>query len=242
MIKIKNIMDRVFFALSVPTCVCCKRRLSYGEKAFCPECYAVFEENKNRNCARCARKLDRCDCTNDFLCTHFVKRVLKSYRYINRGEISSGNALIYSLKKDNRSDVLDFCTEEMVNIISAHIENPREYIITNVPRRKSAIIEYGIDHSAMLAKSVAKSLHARYIPLLGSKAKEPQKSLETIDRLKNADFYIAKRRNLTGKSVIIIDDIITSGASVGSAAALVRSLGSKDIVAVCLAIAYKDDN
>ena len=61
-----------------------------------------------------------------------------------------------------------------------------------------------------------------------------------MERRKNADFVLTKDVDLAGKRVIIVDDIITSGASMANAATLLRSLGCRDITAACLAIAYKD--
>lgn len=238
--NIKNIMDRVLFALSVPKCVCCKTRLDYGENALCLKCSAEFEQFKTRNCSRCARKLNMCSCSNDFLEAHYIKRTIKCFRYLNRNDATPGNALIYSLKRDNRSDVLKRCADELEYAIRNSISDPGGYIFTNVPRRKSAIIEHGIDHSELLARELAKRFDAEYISLLKSNAKKPQKSLETADRFKNAEFYISKNIDLTGRAVILVDDIITSGASMSKAASLIRSLGSREINAVSLAIAYKD--
>ena len=236
----KNIMDRVLFALSVPKCVCCKTRLDYGENALCLKCSAEFEQFKTRNCSRCARKLNMCSCSNDFLDAHYIKRTIKCFRYLNRNDATPGNALIYSLKRDNRSDVLKKCADELEYAIRNSVSDPGGYIFTNVPRRKSAIIEHGIDHSELLARELAKRFDAEYISLLKSNAKKTQKSLETADRFKNADFYISKNIDLTGRAVLLVDDIITSGASMSKAASLIRSLGSREINAVSLAIAYKD--
>ena len=138
--NIKNIMDRVLFALSVPKCVCCKTRLDYGENALCLKCSAEFEQFKTRNCSRCARKLNMCSCSNDFLEAHYIKRTIKCFRYLNRNDATPGNALIYSLKRDNRSDVLKRCADELEYAIRNSISDLGGYIFTNVPRRKSAII------------------------------------------------------------------------------------------------------
>ena len=240
MMNFNNIMDRVLFALSVPTCVCCRKRLSYGEKAFCPECSAVFDDFRTRNCSRCARILSECDCSNDFLSAHYVKRVVKCYRYLDREEAKPGNALIYSLKRDNRRDVLDACTDILLNSLSNSGLDLSNCIFTNVPRRRAAIVEFGIDHSELLARSLAKRVRATYIPFLASRAKRAQKSLEPLERFKNAEFYLTRKRDLSSKTVIIVDDIITTGASIGKAASLIRSLGCKNIIAATLAIAYKD--
>ncbi len=238
--KINELMDRVLFALSVPKCVCCHKRLDYGDKALCPKCSAKFEEFKSRNCSRCARLLHKCDCSNEFLEGHFVRRVIKCFRYLDRDEATPGNSLIYSLKRDNRSDVLERCTDELAEAIRSSVDNPEEFVFTNVPRRRSAIIEHGIDHSQLLARSLAKRLGGKYISLMRSNARKPQKSLERTDRMRNARFYLIRKPDLKGKSVIIVDDIITSGASISVAASLVRSLGAKNIIAASLAIAYRD--
>ena len=234
-------MDRVLFALSVPKCVCCGKRLNYGEKALCLKCSAEFNDFKSRNCARCARVLHKCDCTTDYLKSHFIRKTIKCFRYLNRNGANAGNALIYSLKRDNRIDVLEHCADELENSIRNLIMNPESYIFTNVPRRKSAIVKYGIDQSELLAREVAKRLGARYIKLLRSNAKKEQKSLDTTARLMNADFELVREMDLTNKSVIIVDDIITTGASMSSSATLIRSLGCKNIIAASLAIAYKDE-
>jgi len=48
--------------------------------------------------------------------------------------------------------------------------------------------------------------------------------------------------SLSGKKVMLIDDIVTTGTSMGSAATLLRGLGAKGIIGVCIAIAYRDKN
>ena len=239
--NINELKDRVLFALSVPKCVCCGERLSYGEKALCPKCSAEFTDFKSRNCPKCSRVLNKCDCSTDYLEAHFIKHVVKCYRYIHRDKITPSNALIYSLKRDNREDVLKVCADELESAIRNAVINPSDSIFINIPRRSSAILEFGIDHSALLAEELSRRLDAKYISLLKSKAKKPQKSLEVTERLKNADFELVKEFDLTGKQVIIVDDIITSGASMASAAAQVRSLGCKNIIGATLAVAYFDD-
>ncbi len=238
--NIKEFSDRALFALSVPKCVCCGERLDYGQNALCPKCFAEFNDFKARNCSNCAKELFRCSCTNSFLSAHYIKKTVKCFRYLSREERTSANALIYSLKRDNRRDVLLRCAGELAEAIKNSIPNPEEYIFTNIPRRKAAIIEYGIDHSKLLAEELSKRFGAKYIPLLTSNARKAQKSLDRTERFNNLDFEIKQELDLSGKSVIIVDDIITSGASMAAAAALIRSMGCKYIVAASLGIAYKD--
>ena len=140
--NISEIWDRVLFTLSVPKCVCCNERLDYGEKALCPKCSVEFEDFKTRNCSRCAKVLQKCSCSNQYLRGHFVTKTLKSFRYMVREDSKAANSLIFSLKKDNREDVLEICADEMLKSIRSSISNPQDYIFTNVPRRKAAIVEF----------------------------------------------------------------------------------------------------
>ena len=225
--------------ISVPRCVCCGDRLEQPGSPFCPECSGKYEENKARNCSLCARPLYECSCTTEYLQTHFVKRLYKVFRYRQREENRASNSLIYSLKQDKRADVLSLCADELSATLQS-VENPVDLIITNVPRRRRAILEYGMDHSAILAREVAKRLGARYISILRSDSKRAQKSLHGADRLSNADFSIRHTVDLAGATVIIVDDIVTTGASMSASAMLLRGLGAKKIYGAALAVASRD--
>ena len=239
--KFREAFDRFLFNLSVPTCVCCRSRLDYGELAFCPKCSVGFEENKTRNCSKCVKLLCDCSCSSEYLSAHFVKKVVKCFRYDTRGDHVPSNSLIFSLKKDFRDDVLKRCTLELCRSIQNSITVDDSYIITNVPRRRGAVVEYGIDHSEMLAKCIAENFGVTYVKLLRSKVKVAQKSLSREERMKNADFELIKDLSLKNKNIIIVDDIITTGASVGACASMLRALSPKNIIAASLAIAYRDD-
>ena len=62
------------------------------------------------------------------------------------------------------------------------------------------------------------------------------------DRLKNANYKLKRNaKNLDKKRIIIIDDVVTTGASMSACAMLYRALGTKNIIGATLSIAYKDN-
>ena len=70
---------------------------------------------------------------------------------------------------------------------------------------------------------------------------KPQKKTHGEQRLKNAKFDYRRRiPDIKGKNVLLVDDIVTTGASMGNSAMLLHGLGAKRIVGVCLSIAYRD--
>ncbi len=235
----KTIFRKILFYLSVPKCVACGERLDIDDDALCKRCVPEYEEIKKRNCSRCAKLLCECPCSNEFLENHYVKRLIKVFRYVRHRDDTVANNLIFSLKRDNREDVLKFLSGELVVAVKNSISDTDSYIITNVPRRKRAIIKFGIDHAELLARELSRRLGCEFRPLLKSKSKRAQKTTHGQERIKNAEFDIADI-NLKGKRIILVDDIVTTGASLGSCAALLRSVGAKEIVGASLAVAYKD--
>lgn len=237
-----NIFEKALYYLAVPKCVGCGERLSIEDKVFCPKCRKLHIAHKIRNCAFCGNVLSKCACTNDYLKSHYVKKLAKVFRYIIRDDRDIiSNKLIYSLKRDNRRDVVAFLADELSEAIRASIKIDNTYIVTAVPRRKESITKYGYDHARLLAIAIAKRIGLEYVDLLRSTAEEAQKKMVGGDRIKNATFdYRRKTSSIIGKRVIIIDDIVTTGASMGACAALIKGLGAKEIFGASVAIAYKD--
>ena len=216
--KFKDIIDSALFYLSVPKCVGCKDRLLKSERALCSKCMIEYNEVKLRDCSICSRTLYKCSCTNKHLDSHYVHKLIKVFRYVKREDLPSNN-LIYSLKRDNRRDVLEFLTNELSNAIDNSLEIKEDFVITNVPRRKKEAKRYGLDHARLLAKSLAKHYSAAYYQPLNPKSKKAQKKTAGEERLLNARFKLKKSaKDLSGKTVIIVDDIVTTGATMGSAA------------------------
>ena len=237
-----KLFERILFYISVPKCVYCGGLLEREDKGLCKKCKILYLDAKERNCSICSKPLYNCDCTSHYLESHFVHKLFKVSRY-KPGEASPFNELIYNLKREARRDVVDFLAEELTASIKASLQINESIVITSIPRRRKAKVKYGIDHSEKLAKAVARNLSVSYIKTLKSLAKKPHKKAENIDeRIENARFKLKdKNLNLAQKTVIIVDDIVTTGASMGAAAFNLKSIGAKRIIGATLSIAYKDN-
>lgn len=226
--------------VSVPFCVHCKQKLSKDASVFCPLCLSRYKNASLRNCSRCANVLSRCTCVNDYLDTHLVHRLIKVIRYVPSLEDMPQNRLIFSLKRENRADVADFCASALAEAVKASIANYKDFVLTYVPRRSREKRKYGVDQAEILAKHLGALLKIPVLSTLQSLAKAPQKKLSAVDRRKNALFAPRVGMSLAGKRILLVDDIVTTGASMGSAAVTVKGMGAKEIVGVCFAIAYRD--
>ncbi|MBR2343549.1 MAG: ComF family protein [Clostridia bacterium] len=244
---IKEFLSRAKFLISVPTCVGCAERLDFSDEALCPRCRRDYYLHKDRDCSLCLKPIYECSCTNKYLRSHFVKGLAKVYRYTKTDEKAVQNLLIYSLKEQNREDAREFLAAELsASLLSSGIVNEKNkdgILFTSVPRRPRAIVKYGYDHARLLAERIAASMGAEYRPLLSSRSRRAQKKISHEER-KSAVRFVYKRGvdtlDLSDRTVIIVDDIVTTGSSMGAAATLIRGLGCRKIYAAAVSIAYPD--
>lgn len=238
--KLSALRDGLLFYLGVPRCVGCGAFLSRNDRVFCPDCRMIYDNAKMRNCSRCAKILSRCTCPNDYLDSHYVHDLVKVTRYIHDPTLPQ-NRLIYSLKQENRRDVLEFMAAELADAVRASQEECGEFLVTFVPRRRRAVLTYGFDHAQKLARRLAKKIGAHFSPLLSSTAKHAQKKMHgSRERIGNAAMQYIGETDLHGKRILLVDDIVTTGASMASAATLLRANGAKKIVGASFSIAYLD--
>ncbi len=239
----KEFVRGMFFYMTVPKCVSCRTKLDRSDKALCVECMKEYELTKDRTCSVCFKKLYECKCPNEYLENHMVRRLVKVFRYKpsdNSEEKVPANELIYNVKRVKRRDLIDFMSGEVADAIKKSLKY-EECVITNVPRKRSRVLEYGLDHSEEIARAIAKKLEIKYVKLLKSKLKTPQKKVHGEARIKNAEFdYLRHPPSVSGKRVIVFDDIVTTGASMGASAMLIKGLGAKSVYGACMAIAFKD--
>ena len=238
--KISNWIGSFWHYLTVPTCVHCGEKLEKDAAVFCADCHSRYRNARLRNCSRCSEILSRCSCANDYLDTHLVHRLIKIIRYISSVEDLPQNRLIFSLKRENRKDVAYPCGGELADAIRKSVENYKSFVLTYVPRRSRERRKYGVDQAEILAKTIGKILDIPVVTTLRSLSKKTQKKLNAENRKKNASFASLRGVDLSGKRILLVDDIVTTGATMGSAAMQLKGIGAKEIVGVCFAIAYKD--
>lgn len=240
-----DLFEKLLFFVSVPKCVRCQELLEYGETVFCKSCLMDYNNQKLRSCSRCSHKIGLCTCSNAYLESHFVRQLIKVYRYNSKDTQLAGNRVIYALKTDYRRDVFAFLAREIAGTILESLDirgHESDYIITNVPRRSASIQKYGYDHCWEIVKRVGKILGIKPMKLLTSRAKKAQKETHGQDRMKNPDLRYARFNEslVKGKRLLLFDDVVTTGASMGISAAMLRGIGIKNITGVALSIAFKD--
>ena len=120
-------------------------------------------------------------------------------------------------------------------------ERAVEIIVTQVPPSLQRSLDGWYLPSAM-ARHLAKKINAKYAQLLRRKKQVTRQSgLGAIERRTNVHGCFAPRRfqmgNFTKDAlVVVVDDVSTTGASLGEAVRCLRQIGYTNVMAISLAI------
>ncbi len=111
--------------------------------------------------------------------------------------------------------------------------------ITCVPMRRKDVQKRGYNQTKLLAKEVSGLLGLPFVPLLKkNRDTMEQKKLSAEERKKNVKdaFSLAsKRYDLTGKNILIIDDVCTTGSTLSESARALKSAGADKVFAAVFA-------
>lgn len=144
--------------------------------------------------------------------------------------------LIHSWKK--HSNVLG--TEQIIQQLLGKLNGQQFDAVVPVPYHWQKLLRRGHNPVRNLSRVLAKQLSA---PLLDAvkrvKKGQDQQGLDRKARLKNLRqaFKVDKRQQkyLQGKNILLIDDVITTGATCNRISQLLKRAGAKSVVVGCLA-------
>jgi ComF family protein len=119
-------------------------------------------------------------------------------------------------------------------------ENPLPgEVLVSVPLHPRRLRERGYNQSALLAKELGKSIDLPVIEACLVRVKQAQPQVRAVDveeRRRNvADAFVCRDDKVTGKQIILVDDVCTSGATLESCAAALKDRGATSVWGLTLA-------
>lgn len=113
----------------------------------------------------------------------------------------------------------------------------RNYLIVPVPTATSRIRQRGFDHSALLAMTLARRMGTKSTSILGRLGQTRQLGAKRADRLSQSEgnYFVRLPQITKGRNILLIDDVVTTGATLKAVTKILRAAGAKRVDALVFA-------
>ncbi len=241
---LKSFYQGLFDLLYPHNCLLCRKHLSADHKgeALCGDCQKTIIPNFPPFCQKCSRHLTVVNAENlcpD--CRHTERHFDRAWAAALYNEPMQ--ELIHRFKYQNKTGLRKFFAGLMHSFIDTYNINIHSYdILVTVPLHPTRLRERGYNQTEFLAEGLSKESnltitsknlcrvrHTKNQALLGKK--------ERWTNIHGA-FKINDPSKVLKKSVLVVDDLFTTGATAGEAARLLKEAGAVKVDVLTLAIAY----
>lgn len=232
----KRIRD--FFSRRGYTCDNCGAEIfDYPAHRLCADCEENMCYSGEKVCEKCGRKT-----VADGICSDCKSNLPKFTRGFSPFVYRDQAAAMINRMKNGNARLALYLGEKMADCFAEkHLKNEpcaEDFLLVPVPMTKTKIIERGYNQAERLAESVCERLQAmgysaRIEKDLLQKRKDtaPQKQMTYHERLENVSgaYHVHKRKECQDKTIVLIDDVMTTGATASECAERLLGAGAKDV-------------
>lgn len=227
-----NLIKEAFFPM---TCAACGEVTEGGEPLcdFCREMLKPF--NPIKRCVRCGNEESDCECK--YRVFHFDGLIAP---FKNKDTARLG---VYSFKFRRKMSNADYFAKQMAFCVKNEYRDIRFDAVTFVPMHKRRFLKRGFNQSRVLAEKIADALA---LPLedtlVALKAGKRQHDLFGKERVQNVKGRYKAKGILRGKTLLLVDDIKTTGATLDECAKQLYLRGADSVYCVTALISVRDKN
>lgn len=209
-------------------CLLCKTHLVKEEKELCLGClYSLPRSNS---------LLDSELALSKILWGRIpLKLILAQYNFIKGNQVQY---LIHQLKYKGNADIGFLLGRELGISLRARWKRDPPFLLP-VPIHRNKLKQRGYNQAQIIAEGVASATGWKILPnvLISNKSKASLTRLGRKDRFKKVfdSFEIGEMPSTKVESIILIDDIITTGATIEACCALLLEIDGVELSVACLA-------
>lgn len=207
-----------------------------------------------KKCILCGETLPLMGTGAAVLCPDCARAVRRDYRETNGVRIPGVDGAVAALRYTGRvaeamkrfkfshyQHYAPWFAAQLTAALSVWLDEWQPDLVTFIPIGLVRWYQRGYNQAELLAAEVAKQLGLPLVPLLKKRRFVRRQSgrqgrAARSQNIKNA-FLPIPASDLTGKSVLLIDDIITTGATLSAAADTLRQMGAAHVYAAAPTIA-----
>ena len=216
-----NIFSRAIKVLYPDRCAFCGAVIRpYGK--VCAQCMENLPQIEKKICRNCGREKEYCNCRGK----HFeFSGCVAPFYY--EGLAKKGILRIKFLKKPSGAKML---AEYAARTVRREYADIPFDLVTSVPLSRRELQRRGFNQSAVFAKALAAMLAIPYKETLEKPLDtRPQRSCTARERWGNVFGEFRVRETVAGETILLADDIITTGATLNECAKMLRIAGAREV-------------
>lgn len=226
-----GILDLVF----PPLCVVCREP---AERHLCDACIAAMPRITAPICSRCGRPTGSGAGRNDLcgVCRQAAP-AFDACRAYGQYAGKLGDA-VRAVKYHGKTAAVPALAELMAQVLCDDPLLRQGVVLVPVPLHPRRRRQRGFNQAELLARTVARQTGREVHSLLLAKVKNtrPQVGLSAPERRANLrDAFQVRPGSLPAGPLVLVDDVITTGATFGECARALRDAGARQVFALALA-------
>lgn len=224
-----------------PACMTCGMDVS-DPHGLCTECWRDLRLTGGAQCTRCARPMPE-GYGGDGACEECVGQRL-AWGTARAATLYGGASrqLVLSLKHGDRPALARPMALWMRRAGGDVLS--RADLVVPVPLHWTRRVKRRMNQSAELARRIATEQGIEHGPgtLVRTRATETQHGKNIEQRYRNVAGAFAASRGVQGRRIVLIDDVMTTGATLNAAARVLRSAGAASVDVLVFARVVREDN
>jgi len=223
-------------------CLSCKTKLDASslDGIICRQCWGKIKRNAPPFCHSCGRHLEKAGFTKN-LCPGCLKRKVHFDRAFSPCAYDGVlKELIHNFKYSGKDYLGRTLSKLMLEFIREY-NLPMDYVdaIVPIPLHKTRLREREFNQAHILGVHIAKEFNKELFSdiLIRHRNTQTQTELETAERLLNVrdSFSVNRKEMIRGKNLLLVDDVLTTGATSSEAARTLKDAGAGIVFVLTLA-------
>lgn len=220
-----------------------------GGLHLCPDCWRETQFITGTSCHRCGAPLpdDGTGANDDSLICDDCMAIARPWRHGRAAVVyaGTGRSLVLALKHGDRPDLAP-ALAGWLSRAAAPLIRPG-MVVAPVPLHLKRLMKRRYNQAALVSTHLAKARGLEHLPdlLIRHRHTEGQDHRSVSDRFANiaGALTVNPRRagRIEGRAVLLVDDVMASGATLAAASEVLLAAGSGPISVAVLARAVKDD-